>query len=131
LSFREQLLLVVVWLRVYPTSPVLGLLFGLSHPTVLRTIARVLPILEQAGRDTMRLPGHGQRGRRSRRTLDDLVVAIPDLTVIGDTCEQRVQRPRRRRSDPPATGSPMWTAPRTTNAQAGRGHPALSPWCAH
>jgi hypothetical protein len=43
LSFREQLLLVVVWLRVYPTSPVLGFLFGVSHPTVLRTIARVLP----------------------------------------------------------------------------------------
>jgi DDE superfamily endonuclease/Helix-turn-helix of DDE superfamily endonuclease len=94
LSLREQLLLVVVWLRVYPTSPVLGFLFGVSHPTVLRTIARVLPILEQAGRDTMRLPGHGERGRRSHRTLNDLLVAIPDLTVIIDSFEQRVQRPR-------------------------------------
>jgi hypothetical protein len=94
LSFRAQLLLVVIWLRVYPTSPVLGFLFGVSHPTVLRTIARVLPILEQAGRDTMRLPGHGEPGRRSRRTLNDLLVAIPDLTVIIDSFEQRVQRPR-------------------------------------
>ena len=71
-----------------------GFLFGISHPTVLRTIARVLPILEQAGRDTMRLPGHGQRGRRSRRNLPDLLAAIPELTVIVDTFEQRVQRPR-------------------------------------
>src|SRR3954451_13673776 len=94
LSFRAQLLLTGVWLRVYPTSPVLGFLFGISHPTVLRTIARVLPILEQAGRDTMRLPGHGERGRRSRRSLNDLLVAIPDLTVIVDSFEQRVQRPR-------------------------------------
>jgi DDE superfamily endonuclease/Helix-turn-helix of DDE superfamily endonuclease len=94
LSFRTQLLLVVIWLRVYPTSPVLGFLFGISHPTVLRTIGRVLPILEQAGRDTMRLPGHGERGRRSRRSLNDLLVAIPDLTVIVDSFEQRVQRPR-------------------------------------
>jgi hypothetical protein len=61
LSFRAQLLLTVVWLRVYPTSPVLGFLFGISHPTVLRTITRVLPILEQAGRHTMRLPVHGDR----------------------------------------------------------------------
>ena len=94
LSFRAQLLLTVVWLRVYPTSPVLGFLFGISHPTVLRTIARVLPILEQAGRDTMRLPGHGQRGRRSRRDLPDLLAAIPELAVIVDSFEQRVQRPR-------------------------------------
>jgi len=94
LSFRAQLLLVVVWLRVYPTAPVLGFLFGISHPTVLRTIARVLPILEQAGRDTMRLPGHGQRGRRSRRDLPDLLAAIPELAVIVDSFEQRVQRPR-------------------------------------
>jgi len=94
LSFRAQLLLTVVWLRVYPTSPVLGFLFGVSHPTVLRTIARVLPILEQAGRDTMRLPGHGERGRRSRRDLPDLLAAIPELAVIVDSFEQRVQRPR-------------------------------------
>src|SRR5687768_2916688 len=40
LSFRVQVLLTVVWLRVYPTSPVLGFLFGISHPTVLRTIAQ-------------------------------------------------------------------------------------------
>ena len=94
LTFRAQLLLVVIWLRVYPTSPVLGFLCGISHPTVLRTIARVLPILEQAGRDTMRLPGHGERGRRSRRSLPELLAAIPELTVIIDTFEQRVQRPR-------------------------------------
>jgi DDE superfamily endonuclease/Helix-turn-helix of DDE superfamily endonuclease len=96
LSFREQLLLVVIWLRVYPTSPVLGFLFGVSHPTVLRTIALVLPLLEQAGRDTMRLPGHGARGRRSRRQLPELLAAIPELAVIVDTFEQRVQRPRDR-----------------------------------
>ncbi len=96
LSFREQLLLVVVWLRVYPTSPVLGFLFGVRHQTVLRTVAVVLPILEQAGRDTMRLPGHGERGRRSRRQMPELLAAIPELAVIVDTFEQRVQRPRDR-----------------------------------
>ena len=96
LSFRAQLLLAVVWLRVSPTSPVLGFLFGVSHPTVLRTLARVLPILEQAGRDTMRRPGHGERGRRSRRGLPELLAAVPELAVIVDTSEQRVQRPRDR-----------------------------------
>ena len=96
LSFRAQVLLTVIWPRVYPTSPVLGFLFGVSHPTVLRTLARVLPVLEQAGRDTMRLPGQGEHGRRSRRGLPELLAAIPDLAVIVDTFEQRVQRPRDR-----------------------------------
>ena len=84
----------MVWLRQYPTQEVLGFLFGVSDSTASRVVARCVPALEQAGRDTMRLPGHGERGRRSRRTLDDLLVAIPDLTVIIDTFEQRVQRPR-------------------------------------
>ena len=44
----------------------------------------------------MRLPGHGERGRRSRRQLPELLAAIPDLAVIVDTFEQRVQRPRDR-----------------------------------
>ena len=96
LSYREQLLLVEIWLRVYQTSPVLGFLFGVRHQTVLRTIALVLPVLERAGRDTMRLPGHGQRGRRSRRRLPELLAAVPELAVIVDTFEQRVQRPRDR-----------------------------------
>jgi hypothetical protein len=62
LSFRAQLLLVVIWLRQYPTSPVLGFLFGISHPTVLRTIARVLPILEQSGRTRCGCRGMGSAG---------------------------------------------------------------------
>jgi DDE superfamily endonuclease/Helix-turn-helix of DDE superfamily endonuclease len=96
LPLRAQLLLTVVWLRQYPTVLVLGFLFGVSHPTVLRAIGRVLPALERDGRDRMRLPGHGARGRRSRRDLDDLLAAIPDLAVLVDTFEQRVQRPRDR-----------------------------------
>ena len=73
-SFREQLLLVVVWPRVYPTAPVLGFLFGVRHPTVLRTIALVLPILEQAGGTRCGCRGTGGAGggvggscRRCRR----------------------------------------------------------------
>lgn len=93
LALRAQVLLTVIWLRQYPTVLVLGFLFGVSHPTVLRAIGRVLPVLERAGRDTMRMPA---RGRRSRRDLDALLADVPDLAVIVDTFEQRVQRPRDR-----------------------------------
>jgi hypothetical protein len=88
---RDQLLLTVVWLRVYPIHAVLGYLFGVSDTTVTRALARWLPLLEAAGRDTMRLPDPGRKHRRHR---DALLADTPELAVIIDTFGQRVQRPR-------------------------------------
>ncbi len=62
---RDQMLLMAVWLRQYPTQ-------------------------EAAGRDTMRLP---DPGRKRRRHADALRADIPALTVLVDSFEQRVQRP--------------------------------------
>jgi hypothetical protein len=94
LTPRDQLLLVVVWLRQYPTHEVLGYLFSVSDSTVSRLIARLLPLLERAGQDTMRRPDRGRR--RSRRTLEDLLADTPELAVLIDTFEQPVQRPKDR-----------------------------------
>lgn len=90
LAVRDHVLLTVIWLRLYPIHEVLAYLFGISDSTVSRLIERVLPLLEQAGRDTMRLP---DPGKKRRRQLPDLLQAIPELTVIVDSFEQRVQRP--------------------------------------
>ena len=91
LSARDQILLTVIWLRVYPTHDVLGFLFGVSQPTVGRYIRHVLPVLEKAGQASMRLP---DPGRKRRRKLPELVKDIPELTVVVDTFEQAVQRPK-------------------------------------
>ena len=93
LKDRDHILLTVVWLRVYPTHEVLGYLFGVSDSTVSRLIKRVLPVLEATGRDTMRMP---DPGKKRRRTLDDLLQDTPELAVVIDSFEQRVQRPRDR-----------------------------------
>src|SRR5262245_57640518 len=89
----DQFLLAVVWLRHYPTQGCLGYLFGVSDSTALRAVRRCLPVLEQAGKDTMRLPDPG-KGRR--RDLPALLKRTPELAVIVDTFEQRTHRPRRR-----------------------------------
>ena len=93
LAVADQFLLTVIWLRHYPTQECLGYLFGVSDSTALRAVRRCLPVLEQSGRDTMRLPDPG-RGRR--RDLPALLKETPALAVIVDTFEQRTQRPRRR-----------------------------------
>jgi hypothetical protein len=88
---REQILLTVIWLRLYPTHDVLAFLFGISQPTVGRYIRHVLPVLEQMGCDTMRLP---DPGRKRRRQLPDLLRDIPEIYVVVDTFDQTVQRPK-------------------------------------
>lgn len=89
LTWTDQILMTVVWLRVYPTNEVLAYLFGVSDSTVSRVIDRMVPLLEQAGKDTMHMP---DPGRKRRRQLDDLLRETPALAVIIDTFEQRVQR---------------------------------------
>jgi len=93
LAYRDQVLLTVIWLRVYPAHEVLAFLFGVSDSSVSRYIARILPLLEANGRDTMRMP---DPGKKHRRALDELLQEIPELNVVIDTFEQRVQRPRDR-----------------------------------
>src|SRR5215831_9725257 len=56
LAAADQFLLTVAWLRHYPTQECLGYLFGVSDSTALRAVRRCLPLLEQSGKATMRLP---------------------------------------------------------------------------
>ncbi len=93
LTTADQVLLAVIWLRQYPTQEVLGFLFGVSDSTALRAVRRCLPVLEQAGKDTMRMPDPGP-GRRKR--LPALLADTPGLAVVIDSFEQRTHRPRRR-----------------------------------
>lgn len=93
LSMTDRLLLTMVWLRKYPNHETLGYLFGVSDSTAGRYIHQVLPVLEAAGRATMRLP---DPGRKRGRNLDDLLQDVPELAVVVDTFEQAVQRPQSR-----------------------------------
>ncbi|MDQ2809908.1 MAG: transposase [Chloroflexota bacterium] len=93
LDSRDQVLLTVVWLRKYLTHELLGWLFGVSDSTVTRCLARLLPVLAAAGAATMRMPQPAQRPRLQRA---DLLAEVPELLVIVDSFEQRVQRPHQR-----------------------------------
>jgi hypothetical protein len=93
LSTADQVLLTVIWLRQYPTNEVLGFLFGVSDSTASRARARCVPVLERAGKDTMRMP---DPGAARRKRLPALLKDTPGLAVVIDTFEQRTQRPKRR-----------------------------------
>ena len=102
LDVRDQVLLVVVWLRPDPPDAVLASLFGVSDAAVTRRRARVLPVLAAAGLEPRAVararlaplaPAQRERPRQSRRGLDDVVRDGPDRVVGFDTCAQRGPRP--------------------------------------
>jgi hypothetical protein len=93
LDERDQILLAIVWLRIYPTNELLGYLFGVSDATVSRLIQRLIPLLAKSGNDKMK---RADPGRKHRLALPELLKELPELALIVDSFEQKVQRPQTR-----------------------------------
>lgn len=92
LGAEDQLLMVLVWLRIYPTTATLGYLFGVSQPTASRNSRRVLKVLKEVSMDEFEWPDPPQKGEGRR--LAELRKAYPDALAIIDATEQLVERPQ-------------------------------------
>ena len=87
---REQLLVTLVWLRLYLTTETLGFLFGIDKATVSRYTRAVLPVLRAVGEGTFGWPEAPKRGQG--KDLAAAWASSPDLFAIVDATEQPVQR---------------------------------------
>jgi hypothetical protein len=95
LKWREQLLMTLVWLRLYPTCEVLGYFFNVSDSTANRVVRRCLLILEQEGwRQIEKSKAHAQRKRGYR--LEEIFEQVPGLAVVIDAFEQAIEQPSER-----------------------------------
>lgn len=90
LPFREQLLMTLVWLRLYLVLEALGYLFGVDKSTASRYINSVLPVLRQVGEATLGWPEPPKRGHGKR--LEQVWQEQPDLFAYVDATEQRIRR---------------------------------------
>lgn len=90
LTFREQLLMSLVWLRLYLNTEALGYFFGVNKSTVSRNIRRVLAALRVAGEETLGWPDPAQRGRG--KSVAQALTEYPELFALVDATEQAVQR---------------------------------------
>ena len=95
LDGRDQLLLTVVWLRLYPTYEVLGYLFGISDSSAYRVVKRCLPLLEETGREEIQC-SQAHAARKRGYNLEGIFEQIPGLAVIVDAFEQEIERPSKR-----------------------------------
>jgi hypothetical protein len=90
LDLRHRLLLTLVWLKVYPTFEVLGLLFGLDRGNALRNARDVLEVLETLDDFPFDRP---PEGRSKVRSLGAVMDAYPAVRLVIDSKEQRIYRP--------------------------------------
>jgi hypothetical protein len=91
LDDRHRLLLALTWLRLYPTYEVLGLLFGLDRGNAHRNAADVLETLAGMGTFPFERP---PADRHKLRSLAAVMDAFPQVRLVIDAKEQRVERPR-------------------------------------
>ena len=90
LKFREQLLMTLVWLRLYLNTEALGYFFGVDKSTVSRNTRRVLAAMRVVGDGTLGWPEPPQRGQG--KDVAQALAEYPDLFAIVDATEQAVQR---------------------------------------
>jgi hypothetical protein len=88
---RHRLLLALVWLRVYPTYELLGFFFDLHKRNAQLNVRDVLATLDTIDGFPFDRPGPG---RKKLRSAAEVMAAFPQVRVIIDSKEQRVNRPR-------------------------------------
>jgi hypothetical protein len=89
-DLRHRLLLALVWLKVYPTYELLGLLFGLHKRNAQLNVRDVLEVLETLDDFPFDRP-EGPRPKLS--SLAQAMEAFPQVRLVIDAKEQRVYRP--------------------------------------
>jgi hypothetical protein len=95
---RHRLLLALVWLRVYPTYELLGFFFGLHKRNAQLNVRDVLATLDTIDDFPFDRPGPG---REKLRSADEVMTAFPQVRVIIDSKEQRVNRPTGQQAQKP------------------------------
>jgi hypothetical protein len=89
-GLRDQLLVTLVWLRLYLGTETLGFLFGIDKATVSRYTRAILPVLRQVGDSTLGWLEAPKRGQS--QDLATARATYPDLFAIVDATEQPVER---------------------------------------
>ncbi|KKL07855.1 hypothetical protein LCGC14_2581830 [marine sediment metagenome] len=94
---KTQLLMVMVWLRLYLTTAAVGYLFGISQSAVSRNTRRLLAVLREVSGEEFGWPDPPRKGEG--RGMQEAAQAYPDLFAIVDATEQPVERPQDREQE--------------------------------
>jgi hypothetical protein len=91
-----RLLMALIWLRIYPTFEVLGFLFSLNKTNVHAAVEDLLATLATLADFPFERPA---AERQKLRSLAAVMDAFPDVRLVIDAKEQRIQRPKSSKED--------------------------------
>jgi hypothetical protein len=89
-TLKNRLLLVLTWLRVYPSYRVLGLLFNLDKSNICRNLKIMVPLVQQV--TDLAFPD--LETDLGEDDLAAILALFPELRAIVDATEQRTRRPK-------------------------------------
>ena len=93
-TLEDQLLLALVWAKLYPSYLILEYFFGVDESTVCRTIQEIIPLLQSK----FILPK--RRKGKKITTIEELKEIIPDLDeILTDARKQKIPRPRKKQKE--------------------------------
>ena len=91
LGVDEHLLMMLVYVKTYPTQDLLALLFGGTQAWACKWVHRLAPVLEATLGAEGKLP---QRPSKRVSSLEELVERCPELAFLIDGTERPVRRPK-------------------------------------
>jgi DDE superfamily endonuclease len=88
---RNRLMMALVWLRIYPTYEVLGFFFGLHKRNAQLNVRAALAALDSLDDFPSDRPS---RDRPKLRSAAEVMAAFPQVRLVVDGKEQRINRPQ-------------------------------------
>lgn len=95
-DLRDRLLMTLFWLRVYTTYEVLGFFYDLNKTNIEDNLHDVLATLETMTTFALERPGAERPKLRSPQAV---MAAFPEVSLVIDAKEQRVQRPKNKKDE--------------------------------
>jgi len=95
-DLRDRLLMTLFWLRVYTTYAVMGFLYDLDKTNIEDNLKDILATLTTMTHFAFERP---DAERKKLRSVQAVMDAFPDVRLVIDAKEQRIQRPKNTKDD--------------------------------
>ena len=93
-ALRDRLLMTLFWLKAYMTYELLGFFYDLNKTNIEDNLLLILGTLESMASFEFERPA---AGRKKLHSVAEVMQAFPDVRLIIDAKEQRVERPKNKK----------------------------------